>query len=685
MSSLEQILLNLRKKTDDKKAQLSILFNENSKWLQNELDVIRALIQHNPREELSSLPRKDEQYGKKRKSPEMALEPVKFSPEQKRASVDCNELLERAGLPSDLNRLKKEQLLDELAKLGDQSYTMKNLKKDLIDGLKDLLVKKARAEAQKPQPHKQQQQSSSSSSPIRSESSNSNNVEASWEDRLSVQPTTEEPEKRDLGIDTNLDNDVAGISSSVPGAPTPVESSSVLKTPGRKGSLMAEFRSMLQNSSQPTNSTNQAIDIQSEFQARQNRHRDSQLRKSQLQCLPQSDSQSSTLSSNADLDEVQTVVAGQHNAPTSEPCAVDQSEEVVEEAGETFEMETSPVRAVVSETNTGRADEEDTVDQQAEVWQEVSSDHEGEEEQDLPGVALTEDGEQDFVEEGEVAEVQDGASSSDVPVSTVSATPSSPVVSSAPKAPSNLISAQQHLANKKPSNLVSLQSQTSFLDKPAPAKPVVAALAAAKKAKEAEELKLQQKKKEQELRAAAAANTTKSSSLNSSLNSTGGSHNSVKSAASSSSASNKVASSAASAAPSAPGAPTTGSSSAAPAQKKGIFGMFGQKKPAETVSKPTPTAAPEAPRVKLQDPQTSKSIISNIVKNYNAAMGNGASSPAKEIPVFKPADPVAPPSKPATNENVLKEIPLFTPSKAAVEVTKVEEEDEEPEYQIEDR
>eukprot|EP00975_Prorocentrum_lima_P044525 9331394-Prorocentrum_lima.AAC.1 len=61
---------------------------------------------------------------------------------------------------------------------------------------------------------------------------------------------------------------------------------------------------MLQNSSQPTNSATQAIDIQSEFQARQNRHRDSQLRKSQL--LPQSDSQSSTLSSNADLDEVQT-------------------------------------------------------------------------------------------------------------------------------------------------------------------------------------------------------------------------------------------------------------------------------------------------------------------------------------------------------------------------------------------
>lgn len=40
------------------------------------------------------------------------------SPELKRSSKDYEELALSAGLPSDLNRLKKEQLLDELESRG---------------------------------------------------------------------------------------------------------------------------------------------------------------------------------------------------------------------------------------------------------------------------------------------------------------------------------------------------------------------------------------------------------------------------------------------------------------------------------------------------------------------------------------------------------------------------------------
>ena len=76
----------------------------------------------------------------KRKSPEQALDPVKLSPEQKRNSTDFDKAAAEAGLPSDLSKLKKEQLLKELEKRGHMEYSMKSLKKDIQDTLKALLV-----------------------------------------------------------------------------------------------------------------------------------------------------------------------------------------------------------------------------------------------------------------------------------------------------------------------------------------------------------------------------------------------------------------------------------------------------------------------------------------------------------------------------------------------------------------
>jgi hypothetical protein len=52
-------------------------------------------------------------------------------------------MLVAAGLPADLNKLKKEQLLDELDKRGLLSggvLNAKSLKKDLVEGLRNGLL-----------------------------------------------------------------------------------------------------------------------------------------------------------------------------------------------------------------------------------------------------------------------------------------------------------------------------------------------------------------------------------------------------------------------------------------------------------------------------------------------------------------------------------------------------------------
>eukprot|EP01031_Cornospumella_fuschlensis_P007232 gene7232-8960_t len=143
MSSMHQILGSLQKVTDDKKAQLTAIYEENSRWLQQELAVIRQLIQESSAGQAKGI---EESSSKKRKSPETAINPVKLSPEQKRSSVDCDELLAQAGLPSDLNKLKKEQLLEILEQYGDNSGHMKMLKKDMIDRVRLAVMAKARAQ-----------------------------------------------------------------------------------------------------------------------------------------------------------------------------------------------------------------------------------------------------------------------------------------------------------------------------------------------------------------------------------------------------------------------------------------------------------------------------------------------------------------------------------------------------------
>ncbi len=85
----------------------------------------------------------------KRKSPEEAINPEKLSPENKRNSSDFEKIVLQAGLPSDLSRLKKDNLLKELASRGHHELTMKSLKKDMVEALKNVLVEQGKASPEK--------------------------------------------------------------------------------------------------------------------------------------------------------------------------------------------------------------------------------------------------------------------------------------------------------------------------------------------------------------------------------------------------------------------------------------------------------------------------------------------------------------------------------------------------------
>lgn len=244
-NTIQQILDTLQKNQADKKSQLTSIYEEHSAWLDNELSLIYKLIDHNPREDLihgtkitdgiavvlSGSEKRDDSFGsKKRKSPETAAD-FKLSPEQKRLLGDIDELIAAAGLPNDLNRLKKEQLLEELEKRGHTSCTMKTLKKDMIDVLKERLLLECRATRAEPVNTMLEQASKMLSSPV---------------------------------------------GKSVP--MTPVTPVGIPKTPGRKISLMHEIRELVvNNQSSSSSGTTTEQQIESEFQARQSRHRASSL------------------------------------------------------------------------------------------------------------------------------------------------------------------------------------------------------------------------------------------------------------------------------------------------------------------------------------------------------------------------------------------------------------------------
>ena len=139
MGTVEKIVEVLNNMCSDKKSQATTRYTDHSTWLSGEFMSIRLLI--NP-EGVSSTLSTTAASRQKRKSPETCSSGSRNSPQYKRNSSDCDvtELLVAQGLPSDLNKLKKDQLLKEINARGCEDMTMKALKKDMVEMLKSLVV-----------------------------------------------------------------------------------------------------------------------------------------------------------------------------------------------------------------------------------------------------------------------------------------------------------------------------------------------------------------------------------------------------------------------------------------------------------------------------------------------------------------------------------------------------------------
>ena len=159
MGTIDKIVDNLVSMGEEKKTLATVRFNDFSQWLSHEFSLIRELIsQESPRQSSDSIkvvenslsapipslsPEADRQ---KRKLPETGLQGSGASPDLKRNSFDFEDLAVAAGLPPDLNRLKKEDLIKEICQRGcstSKKDLMKALKKDLIDILKGQLSEAA--------------------------------------------------------------------------------------------------------------------------------------------------------------------------------------------------------------------------------------------------------------------------------------------------------------------------------------------------------------------------------------------------------------------------------------------------------------------------------------------------------------------------------------------------------------
>jgi hypothetical protein len=225
MGSIEKILSSLNKISEDKKSQISSRFDEESQWLFNELDLIKKLILRNQRVVCNHEAEKgafainsvnaNAEQGQKRKSPEVAENDFRFSPVLKKP-------MPQSSIVPDFNKLRKDQLLEELDKLGIKNFTMKALKKDLVDALQEAYT------------------------------------------------------KRDIKVESSVATKLS-LSVESTSADQSVEQKSV-----RKNSLLDEIRVLV--ASTDNNVADPVEDKQrteQEFEARQKRHRDSQIRLSQ--------------------------------------------------------------------------------------------------------------------------------------------------------------------------------------------------------------------------------------------------------------------------------------------------------------------------------------------------------------------------------------------------------------------
>jgi hypothetical protein len=270
MGTVQKIIEALNRISDDKKGQLTTRYGEHSSWMTSELNLIRSLIRKSPRDDhnandenvppvevnvvkssstrISTEKSHDENAQRlKRKSPEMGM--LGSSPDLKRTSTQDYEVLATsAGLPTDLNRLKKEHLLEELESRGNTEFSMKSLKKDLVDALKESLLRCSKE----------------------ANGEESQELKKSYKDAAAVTAMSFD----DKAPITEVEVDASAVI---------LEDDSSVKSGGVQKpriSLMADFRNLVNNPAQIAESeSDRAAKIQNEYQARQQRHRQSQIRK----------------------------------------------------------------------------------------------------------------------------------------------------------------------------------------------------------------------------------------------------------------------------------------------------------------------------------------------------------------------------------------------------------------------
>lgn len=272
MGTVQKIIEALNRISDDKKGQLTTRYGEHSSWMTSELNLIRSLIRKSPRDDhnandenvppvevnvvkssstrISTEKSQDENAQRlKRKSPEMGM--LGSSPDLKRNSTQDYEVLATsAGLPTDLNRLKKEHLLEELESRGNTEFSMKSLKKDLVDALKESLLRCSKE----------------------ANGEESQGLNKSYKDAVAVTTMSFDDKAPITEIEVEVDASAVILEDD-----SSVKSGGVQKA---RISLMADFRNLVNNPAQLAESeSDRAAKIQNEYQARQQRHRQSQIRK----------------------------------------------------------------------------------------------------------------------------------------------------------------------------------------------------------------------------------------------------------------------------------------------------------------------------------------------------------------------------------------------------------------------
>ena len=519
MGTVQKIVDSLLKLSDDKKSNLTSRYQEHSLWLGNELSLIRELIHQDPRgsnsgnannnstaasssskSQTSVSEGNEENFSRqKRKSPETALIPSqeeKQSPEQKKfSSSDPESAYQSAGLPSDLNRLTKEQLVKELQKRGNKTLSLKVLKQVLIDALKELLLAEQR---------KDSLSSNFDKIALTENNSSEDNQFQRDSDTISDDHETECTFAAIDSISTDM-HDTKQVQDMplVVEAPFSETQQVVVEQPpsARKGSLMSEFRNMFTGKESAAKQEEESdeskqLRLKIEFEARQMRHRTSQGAARNSQGAARN-SQGAALVASAAAEPVVEAAAkssdeGGLKSPAKEEVAVSSASPVP----------TSPDN----------------------IWMEVASPvpdkapEESEDREASPAVAVTVSSAKE-----EVSQALPEAPESKEPNNKCIETPAIGALAVPPSGTAKveeIVGVAAAPMVKKPINLL---SQTSFIDKTATKGVLVPALEKARLAKAADEAKLLLKKRELEKKKAAymaAANQSSASAASVPSNST---------------------------------------------------------------------------------------------------------------------------------------------------------------------